>query len=256
MNEPRNIRLSIQFDGTNYCGWLYQKHSATVQGAVSDAISGLTGSRVELIGCSRTDSGVHAAEYVLNFTDTSSIPVEKYPAALNSFLPDDIVCKSASIVPDDFHATYSATGKTYRYYFYSAPHSMPLINKNAWYIGSDYLCTGENLADLNNSLKVLCGEHDFSSFRAMGGLSKTTVRTIYNINITHEQMNDIRMYCLEVSGNGFLYNMVRIITGTVVDIIKKRINPGDLSYILESCDRRQAGMTAPAQGLYLWSVEY
>lgn len=256
MNNPRNIKLIIQFDGTDYCGWLYQKHCKTVQETISESLRKLTGNATEIIGCSRTDRGVHAVEYVLNFNDFSSIPIDKYPLALNSFLPDDIICKKAELMPADFHATYSVTKKTYRYYFYTSQRAVPFFNNSAWFLGSDYIFTDEMLAALNDDIKALCGKHDFSAFRSVGGMSKTTVRTIFDINVTKSHFFSSEIFCLEVTGDGFLYNMVRIITGTVADIIKGRIKSDSIKNILDSCDRKNAGPTAPPQGLYLWSVDY
>lgn len=256
MSDLRNIKLTVQFDGTGYCGWLYQKHCSTVQGVISDSIKAMTGNTPEIFGCSRTDSGVHAVEYVLNFYDASSVPIDKYPIALNSFLPEDIICKKAELVTESFHATYSVSKKTYRYYLYSSKQPVPFFNNRAWFIGSNISVTDEELCALNNDLKELCGKHDFSAFRAVGGISKTTIRTIFNISISKSDFFSSEVFCVEVTGDGFLYNMVRIIAGTVADVIKGRINSNSIKIILDSCDRRKAGPTAPAHGLYLWSVEY
>lgn len=256
MNLSRNIKLIIQFDGTDYSGWLYQNGRKTLQGTVMQSIYMLTGNEVEVIGCSRTDKGVHAVGYVLNFIDNSNIPIEKYPIALNSFLPEDICVKSACEVPMDFHATYLTSKKTYRYYFYTAPSKVPMLNNRAWYIGNGCNYSCEILDTLNKNLYVLCGKHDFSAFRAMGGMSKTTVRTIYNIHVACDDYYSTKMYYLEITGNGFLYNMVRIIAGTIADVMRGRIQVDSIDKILKSCDRNKAGQTAPAGGLYLWKVDY
>lgn len=253
MNQKRNIKITLEYDGTNYSGWLDQKDCITVQSVVTKAVYDLTGQAVEINGCSRTDKGVHAVGYVISFIDSSSIPIEKYVVALNSFLPQDIRAKEAIGVSLDFHATFSKSNKTYRYYFYSSTTQVPLLNNRAWYIGDRNGCDVQAIA---TALDVMTGEHDFSSFRAMGGMSKTTVRTIYSINFTCENFYNVKMYCLEVTGNGFLYNMVRIIAGTVAEFVKGRMDPNNLTKVLNSGRRELAGPTAPACGLYLWKVDY
>ncbi|QEK11201.1 tRNA pseudouridine(38-40) synthase TruA [Crassaminicella thermophila] len=243
----KNVKLTIEYDGTNFYGWQRQKYGRTVQEEIEKALKKIIKKEVKINGSGRTDAGVHALGQVANFEEEFSIPVEKIPVALNSVLPDDIAIKKAVEVSKDFHARYSAVGKKYIYKIYNGPLRSPLL-RNYTYFVKDYL----NKEDMKKATKFFIGEHDFKGFMASGSQVKDTVRTIYDLSI-EEQDCIIR---IEVKGNGFLYNMVRIIAGTLVDIGKGKINIEDLSEIIQSCKRERAGHTAPPQGLYLAEVYY
>lgn len=252
----QNIKLTIEFDGTNYCGWLRQgnENIPTVQETIEQAILKLTGQNIEVTGCSRTDAGVHAINYAANFNINTQIPAESFYKALNQFLPDDIKISKSEAVSSDFHAVYSAVRKTYRYYFYISENIKPLYKNRAWnFAKKSDLSSGQILDLANRACGSFLGYHDFSAFKAAGGLAKTSCRTIFYANVKSISEN---VFYLEICGDGFLYNMVRIIAGTIADLIKGRFSCDDISIILESKDRKKAGVTAPPHGLYLYKVDY
>ena len=251
-----NIKLLLEFDGTSYSGWLRQgnENISTVQETVEKAIFDLTGKCVEITGCSRTDAGVHAVNYVTNFQIDTLIPPENFYKALNPFLPDNIKAKSSCKVEDDFHATYSAKRKTYRYYFYFGETQRPMFINRAWNAGKKLdVSSDEALELMNDACAFFIGKHDFSSFKATGGLAKTSVRTIFDAAVCCCGDN---MYFLEICGDGFLYNMVRIIVGTLTGVAMGRFAPCEIAKMIEAKDRKKAGVTAPPHGLYLYKVEY
>ena len=251
-----NIKLLLEFDGTSYSGWLRQgnENISTVQETVEKAIFDLTGTRVEITGCSRTDAGVHAVNYVTNFQIDTLIPPENFYKALNPFLPDNIKAKISCKVEDDFHATYSAKRKTYRYYFYFGETQRPMFINRAWNAGKKLdISSDEALKLMNDACTFFIGKHDFSSFKATGGLAKTSVRTIFDAAVCCCGDN---MYFLEICGDGFLYNMVRIIVGTLAGVAMGRFAPCEIAQMIEAKDRKKAGVTAPPHGLYLYKVEY
>ena len=266
----RNIALTIEYCGISYCGWQIQDNAPTVQGAVEKALSELCGENIRVNGCSRTDTGVHALEFVLNFYTSSTIPAERFPAAVNSFLPPDIVALSAKEVPDSFHARFDARFKTYRYLFDIAPLPSAFLSGRVWNVrlplpSSDPERSPDaSLKILNEAAGHFIGEHDFSAFRAEGSNVRSTVRTITDASVFFADAGQLfasvrgvrPLLCFEVRGNGFLYNMVRIMAGTLMDVYKGKIAPGDIPSIIDSKDRTRAGMTAPPDGLYLFKVEY
>lgn len=251
----RNIKLILEFDGTNYHGWLRQNNAIpTVQLFVELALQKLFGVSAEVTGCSRTDAGVHAVNYTANFKITGTIPGENIYKAINQFLPNDIKAKKSEEVPDGFHAVYSVVNKTYRYYFYFDEFESPLLRNYAWNAGRKLDISNEALLTVaNRACRHFIGEHDFTAFKASGGIAKTTVRTIYSAEVKHFSG---KIFYLEICGNGFLYNMVRIITGTIVSVIEGKTKPDEISEIIEQRKRKKAGMTAPPQGLYLFDVCY
>lgn len=242
-----NIKMVCSYDGTTYSGFQKQPHGNTIQNVIEAAIESLTKQETKIIGSGRTDAGVHARAQVFNFHTTSSIPVERWALALNSKLPNDIVIRTAVQVDDDFHARFSAKMKTYRYSidtnqfpdvfkrYYSFHHYAPL-----------------NVEKMRIALPYFMGEHDFTSFCSMDSDQLSHVRTVYDIQL-HEVEGGIDLY---VTGNGFLYNMVRIIAGTLMAIGEETIDPHSVPHIIQSRDRRQAGPTAMAHGLTLWEVKY
>jgi len=243
----RNIKLLLQYDGTNYHGWQTQENAITVQQTVEEAIKKLTGIRVMLVGCGRTDTGVHAKRYVCNFKCETTIPCDKLPYALNRFLPDDIVCMGAEDVLMDFDARKSAKAKTYTYKIVNSQYKNVFFNNKAWHYRYPV-----DIDKMKKAASQFLGTHDFIGFAASGFTVKTTVRTITAIDVTK---ND-DVIEIAVTGNGFLYNMVRIIAGTLVFAGNEKINCDEISDIIESKDRKRAGITAPACGLYLTEVYY
>jgi len=241
----KNIKLTLQFDGTAYHGWQIQKNAVTIQELLEKAIFSVTGEAVSVVGCGRTDSGVHAKGYVCNFKVNTPIPAERMPYALNNFLPDDVVCIMAEEVPEDFHAAFSAKGKRYTYYVSNA--QFPDIFTHSWHYRHKL-----DIEKMQKAAKAFEGTHDFIGFAAAGFTVKTTVRTIYSLIFTKKD----NLIAIDVCGNGFLYNMVRIIAGTLCFVGSGKISPDDMEDIIASCDRTRAGITAPAEGLFLSEVFY
>lgn len=242
----RNLKLTIQYDGTKYCGWQKQPNSSGIQGTIEYAIYEITREKVNIIGSGRTDAGVHALGQVANFKTNSNIPAARIPDALNAKLPKDISIIDCQEVSDDFHSRYSATGKIYRYLIYNKPYRSPLYKDISYHVRYDL-----DIQKMRVEAQSLLGTHEFKGFMSSGSSVKDTVRTIHNISI--EESGDLIV--LEVEGNGFLYNMVRILVGTLVDIGRGRIDK-PLEEIIASQDRGEAGHTAPAHGLFLKKVHY
>lgn len=245
--KMKNIKLTIEFDGTNYAGWQRQKNINTVQETMEKAISDLTGENTELIGSSRTDAGVHARGFVANFKTDSSIPAIKFREALNCRLPDDIIILSSEEMPLDFHARYSSKGKKYSYTILNR-WQPAAINRNYIY----HIKSNLDVASMMEASKYFIGTHDFSAFRSTGSSVKTTERTIYESEVIMQ--GDKIIYI--VHGNGFLYNMVRTMVGTLLNVGLKKNSPEDIKYILLSKDRSKAGQCVPGCGLCLEEVYY
>ncbi len=242
----RNLKLTIQYDGTKYCGWQKQPNSPGIQGTIEYAIYEITKEKVSITGSGRTDAGVHALGQVANFKTNSSIPANRIPDALNAKLPKDISIISCEEVNEDFHSRYSARGKIYRYLIYNKPYRSPLYKDTSYHVRYDL-----DIAKMQLEAKSLIGEYDFKGFMSSGSSVKDTVRTIYDISITEGE----DLIVIEVEGNGFLYNMVRIIVGTLVDIGRGKISK-TMREIIDSGDRGESGHTAPAHGLFLKKVHY
>lgn len=243
----RNIKLIIEYDGTGYHGWQSQTNAVTVQDIIEKAIIKLTGEECGLIGSGRTDAGVHAIGQAANFSTNSNIPPSKFSYALNNILPDDIVIKSSGEVSPDFHARYSAKGKKYRYIIYNSGQRSALLRNRAYFVPCPL-----NFDSMESAAACFMGTHDFAAFRASDNSVKSSIRTISGIRI--DKRDDTITF--EIAGNGFLYNMVRIIAGTLVEVGMGRIPADAIPSIIESLDRRKAGRTAPPQGLYLLEVYY
>ncbi len=244
------ILLKISYFGKNYCGWQFQINGNTVQREMSLAVRACYGCNVNVAGCSRTDSGVHAINYFCTLElpeNAPDIPINKIPTALNVRLPLDITVLEASKVSDDFHPRYSALSKTYEYRMYDSDQRDPFEEGRAWHVGWKL---NEKVMDKN--AKHFIGSHDFTAFMASGSEITDAVREIYDASVTREN----GMVIFRVRGNGFLYNMVRIMTGTLVDISCGRLSDGSIPEIIKSKDRKNAGVTSPADGLYLLDVEY
>lgn len=243
----RRILLEVAYDGTNYHGWQYLEDKDTIEGELNKALSVLLKTDIQVIGASRTDAGVHSQCSLAVFDSEVNIPPEKYTYALNQLLPDDIVVRKSIEVNKDYHPRKQKTSKTYRYAIDCEPFPNPLKTRYAYY-------TYEKLDvdAMDKGAKYLIGEHDFTSFCSVNSTAQTRIRTIYDVKVYKQ---DVDIY-IEVCGGGFLYNMVRIIAGTLMEVGKGRLAPKDVGTILEACDRTKAGPTAPACGLTLVKTEY
>ncbi len=245
--EKKNIKIVVSYNGKNYCGWQKQKNALGIQGELEYACrQAFKQKDIEIIGSGRTDAGVHALAQVANFKVETAIPVDRFPEILNNYLPKDIAVIDALEVDMDFHSRYSAHRKTYRYYIYPSRIRSPFYKDTAYQVKYKL-----DVEKMKREIKKLEGKHDFVGFMSAGSSVKTTVREIYRADLFEEGDRLI----IEVEGNGFLYNMVRIIVGTMVDIGRGRIEES-LDKIIESKNRERAGHTAPAQGLFLKNVEY
>lgn len=244
-----NLCIVLGYDGTRFNGFQIQPSGTTIQGELQRAIEHLTGEVVTIHGSGRTDAGVHARAQVISFHTSSRIPEERWCLALNSRLPDDIVCNRALIVPDSFHARYSAKRKTYRY----------TVNPN-WYPDvflrsyQYHHPTVLDVKSMRHALSVIVGEHDFTSFCSSRTSKQSHVRTIYETKLVEEP--DTGVLHFYVTGNGFLYHMVRILAGTLLEVGEGKKSPQDMANILEARNRKRAGPTAMAHGLMLWQVDY
>lgn len=243
----RNIKLTIEYDGTQFGGWQKQPNKLNIQGEIEKAIQTVTGKEVELIGSGRTDAGVHAFAQVANFKIDTDFPLEKMAIAFNSQLKKSIRIKKVEEVDEEFHSRYHCHKKTYGYIIENSEQGTA-IYRNMTYHVPQLL----DIEAMQKAANYLVGEHDFSSFKSSGTSSKSSVRTIYSAQVLKEQERVV----IQLTGNGFLYNMVRIISGTLVEIGKGEKKPEEMKTILEAKDRSLAGKTLPPQGLFLMNVEY
>lgn len=243
----RNLKLTLEYDGTDYSGFQRQPNGITIQEVLEDVIRDITGEAVRIVGAGRTDAGVHARGQVVNFTSATRIPVERLPYAINSRLPQDIVITSAEEVPPDFHARFSARGKVYRYTIENRPFPSPFAARYAYHWASPL-----DLQAMAAGAAHLVGRHDFAAFRAVGGAARTSVRTVHRLEVSREA----DLIHLTVEAGGFLYNMVRIIAGTLLEVGQGKLSPEDVARIRDSRDRAQAGKTLPGRGLCLLEVKY
>lgn len=241
-----NIKLILSYDGSDYHGFQLQENAGTVQGTLEQALFQLLGTAVRVTSAGRTDTGVHAEGQVVNFRADTRIPVERLPFALNAVLPDDIVVRAAEIVPDTFHARFSAVSKTYAYTIDNAPHPRVLTRKFSYHFRFPL-----NVTDMAAAASGLLGIHDFAAFRATGSTVRTTVRNLMRLDVAEHDS----FVTITAEADGFLYQMVRIIAGTLLEVGSGRRAP-DLVPVLTSRERRAAGPTAPAHGLVLKAVRY
>ena len=246
--EKKRVRLTVAYDGTNYHGWQIQNNGITIESELNRCLTDLLREPVEVIGASRTDSGVHALGNIAVFDTTSRMPAEKISYALNQRLPEDIRIQKSEQVPDDWHPRRCDSRKTYEYRIYRAQFPMPV--KRLYSLFTYYEL---DVNRMQEAAAYLEGEHDFKSFCQTGAQVESTVRTIYSVEVEEQGENDL---VIRVCGNGFLYNMVRIIAGTLLDIGQGRRDPMDIFTILEAKDRSAAGPTAPAHGLTLMKYEF
>lgn len=243
----KNIMLVVAYEGTRYCGWQKQPDSPGIQGELEYACTqAFNKKNINITGSGRTDAGVHALGQVANFTVDTTIPVDRIPEVLNNRLPKDIAVLRAQEVKSEFHARHSAHKKTYRYQIYPSRIRSPFLKDFAYQVKYDL-----DFDRMKREIGHLVGQHDFKGFMSSGSDIKSTVRTIYRADIY--KRGDLIV--IEVEGNGFLYNMVRIIAGTMVDIGRGRISES-LKDIIGSGVRARAGHTAPPQGLFLVGVDY
>ena len=246
-----NFAMEIIYDGTSYHGWQRQNNGITVQEVVEKTLSSLTGEEVAVCGCSRTDAGVHALSYILNFNSKTMIPAEKIPLAFNNLSGvSDIKAVRCKVVNDDFSARFSNDGKTYVYKIWNSKIQNPFTSKFSWYVPYNL-----NIEKMKLAAKAFEGTHDFAGFMAKGGSQKTTVRTVRRCEI-YDKYEWNEQIALEIEADAFLYNMVRIIVGTVVYCGMGRIQPEEIPQIIKKCDRTLAGTTAPPEGLFLKEVKY
>lgn len=243
----RNLLVTLSYDGSYYHGWQIQKNAVTVQEVFQKALEKVLCENTDIKGCSRTDSGVHANMYCVSFKTEKSIPCENMVRALNTYLPKNIAVTSCKEVSDDFHARYSVKSKRYVYRIYNGKIRNPFLEKYAFNyrypIDEKYL---------NDEAQAFLGTHDFSGFCSANSDVEDTVRTVYSFSV--ERNGDDVFFTVEA--DGFLYNMVRIMIGTLLFISEGKIKSGELSAIIDSKKRSAAGKTAPPQGLYLDFVNY
>ena len=241
------LLVKLKYIGTNYVGWQVQNNGLSIQESVQNAIEKVYGKRVDVTGCSRTDSGVHASGYCFCFTPPKEVDPFRVPLALNSALPEDISAVSCEIVDDDFHPRYNAVAKEYVYKIYDGRLRDPFLDGLAYhYVGK------LDVSLMDKAAGEIVGTHDFKSFMANGSKIEDTVRTIYHCSVDKKEDHiEIR-----VCGDGFLYKMVRIIVGTLISVSEGKIKSEDIKEIIEAKNRNAAGKTAPPIGLYLDKVYY
>lgn len=242
-----NVKMVIAYDGTDFHGFARQKDLRTVQGTLETVLGSITGEAVEVFGSGRTDAGVHARAQVIHFRQENGPPPSRYPYVMRRALPPDIVAVSTEIVPDAFHARFSAKSKTYRYTIDRSRIPDVFTRRYVWHVPTEM-----DLDEMHEAAAVLVGEHDFTSFCAASTPIENKVRTIYELRLV-ERGSYLDVYC---TGSGFLQNMVRIVAGTLVDVAEGRMSPEQVAHALQGKDRRLAGRTAPASGLTLWEVHY
>ena len=243
----KRVRLTVAYDGTNYHGWQIQKNGITIESELNRCLTDLLQEPIEVIGASRTDSGVHALGNIAVFDTVNRMPAEKISYALNQRLPEDIRIQKSEEVAVDWHPRHCDSRKTYEYHIYRGQFPMPVKRLYSLFSYHKY-----NVAKMQEAATYLEGEHDFKSFCQTGAQVESTVRTLYSVEVL-EQGDDL---VIRVCGNGFLYNMVRIIAGTLMEIGQGKRDPMDIYKMLEAKERAAAGPTAPAHGLTLIKYEF
>lgn len=241
------VKLVVAYDGTNYCGWQLQPNGVTVEQKINEALTALLGEEIHVTGASRTDAGVHSLGNVCVFDTDTRMPAEKICYALNQRLPEDIVVQDSCEVPLSFHPRYAKSRKTYEYRILNRRFRLPVRRLDTYFYYYPL-----DVERMDEAARLLEGEHDFRSFCAVNAQVKTTVRTIYSCSVRREE--DIVI--IRVTGSGFLYNMVRIIAGTLIRVGAGEVNPEQIAEILSARDRAAAGPTAPAHGLTMVGIDY
>jgi len=247
MAELRRIKLTIEYDGTHYAGWQIQPNANTIQAEIETALFRVTGEKIRIHGAGRTDAGVHALAQTAHFDTHSRVPETGFAPALNTHLPPDIRIKVSEGVADSFHARFSAKGKTYSYCIHNSNVAPAIFRHTTCSIKKPL-----DIAAMQDGARFFVGEHDFTAFCALGTTVEDKVRKIQSIQVTA----DAPLITITVQGNGFLYNMVRIMVGTLVDVGRGKLKPSDIKAILQSKDRQNASATLPPQGLVLKEVAY
>lgn len=247
----RNLLLTLRFCGASYHGFQVQKNATTVTQVFQDAVEEVLGKRYDIKGCSRTDAGVHANRYCISMKvdEGQTIPCQGLVRGLNAHLPGDIAVLDCREAEEDFHARYSCVGKRYIYKYHNAPVRDPFLKGRVYHCQSGILLDADAM---NRAAKHFCGSHDFSAFCAAGGSVEDKVRTIYDARA--ERCGDLVVF--SVTGSGFLYNMVRIMAGTLLAVGQHRLDPDSIPQIIASMDRERAGLTLPPGGLYLDEIFY
>ena len=243
----KRVKLTVAYDGTNYCGWQIQPNGVTIEEKLNEALTNLFHEEIRVTGASRTDSGVHSLGNVCIFDTDSRMPADRISYALNQRLPDDIVVIDSCEAPEGFHPRFSKSRKTYEYRILNRTFPDPTRRLDTYHF--HYPLDAGRMAE---AAAFLEGEHDFRSFASVHMQSETSVRTIYRCSV--EKAGDL--ITIRVTGNGFLYNMVRIIAGTLIKVGAGDIAPSEIPQILAACDRSAAGPTAPAHGLTMIGLEY
>ncbi len=246
----KRVKLTIAYDGTNYCGWQIQPNGLTVEEVINKAITKVTGVPTLVIGASRTDSGVHALANVAVFDTDSPIPPDRICHAINQKLPEDIIITSSQEVAADFHPRYCDTQKTYEYHIINTRSPLPTDRLTNYFVSFPL-----NVEKMKEAAKILVGTHDFASFCNIHTDVEDTVRTVYQLDVIQDS-NRPEHIIIRIRGNGFLYNMVRIIVGTLVRVGRGFYQPEQVREILEAKCRTEAGVTAPPQGLFLVEIDY
>lgn len=243
----KRVMLTVAYDGTNYHGWQSQQNVVTIESVLNEALSTLLGENIRVIGASRTDTGVHAFGNIAVFDTQARMPAEKFSYALNQRLPEDIRIQASREVPPDFHPRRQNSRKTYEYKILNSAFPMPVYR-----LYTHFTYVPLDIALMQEAAGYLAGEHDFKSFCSVNTTAETTVRTIYDIHVKKEG----ELITIQVTGSGFLYHMVRIIAGTLMEVGKGNLVPDRMEEILSACDRTKAGPTAPACGLTLVKYEF
>lgn len=254
-------RAVISYYGANYVGWQRQLNGLSVQEVLEKALEKTFGAPTAATASGRTDAGVHALGQVVHFDAETSIPTDKIPFAVNTHLPDDVSMLSCEIAPENFNARFSAKRKTYCYNIYVSKHRLPVLE-----LDHEHITYPLDVDKIKQAAKIIEGTHDFKCFEASGSVVKNTVRTVYSVDVVTRPFDNATVRAdgkffdgelsISVTGNGFLYNMVRIIAGTLVYVGIGKLTPEDVSRILETGDRKAAGKTLGAKGLTLISVQY
>ena len=247
MGSMKRIKLTVAYDGTDYCGWQLQKNGVTVEEVLNRALSRLTGEKITVIGASRTDAGVHARGNVAVFDTDTRIPAERIAYAVNALLPEDVVVVRSEEVPAGWHPRKCVSVKTYEYRILNREFPDPVRRRDTYFVSFPL-----DLDWMRQAAGYLKGTHDFKSFCSAQTSVEDTVRTIYSLDV--EKAGDL--FTVRVRGNGFLYNMVRIIAGTLAGVGRGYFEPEEVERMLEEKDRTKAGVTAPPQGLTLVGIEY
>lgn len=241
------VKLVVAYEGTNYCGWQIQPNGITIEQVLNETLSSLLGEEITVTGASRTDAGVHSLGNVAVFETHTKMPAEKISFALNQRLPEDIVVQESCQMPEDFHPRFSKSRKTYEYRILNCRFRQPLERRTSYFYHYPL-----DVSAMQKAAAYLVGEHDFTSFASVHAQTNTYVRMIYALDVAREG----DMIRIRVQGNGFLYNMVRIIAGTLIQVGAGIKKPEDMESILAGKDRELAGPTAPAHGLTMIGLEY